>query len=75
MFLNKLKGGKGFVNWKQINATTQEFLDSLCFDFRATAKIEDLSASQKQMVEIAKVLYKKPRVIVMDEPTSSLTTG
>ncbi len=75
MFLNKLKGGKRFVNWKQLNATTQEFLDSLCFDFRATAKIEDLSASQKQMVEIAKVLYKKPRVIVMDEPTSSLTTG
>ena len=27
------------------------------------------------MVEIAKVLYKKPRIIVMDEPTSSLTTG
>ena len=75
MFLNKLNGGRGLVNWKQINATTQEFLDSLCFDFRATAKIEDLSASQKQMVEIAKVLYKKPRVIVMDEPTSSLTTG
>ena len=75
MFLNKLKGGKRFVNWKQLNATTQEFLDSLRFDFRASAKIEDLSASQKQMVEIAKVLYKKPRVIVMDEPTSSLTTG
>ena len=75
MFLNKLKGGKKFVNWKQLNTTTQEFLDSLRFDFRATAKIEDLSASQKQMVEIAKVLYKKPRVIVMDEPTSSLTTG
>ena len=75
MFLNKLNGGRGLVNWKQINATTQEFLDSLCFDFRATAKIEALSASQKQMVEIAKVLYKKPRVIVMDEPTSSLTTG
>ena len=75
MFLNKLKGGKRFVNWKQLNATTQEFLDSLCFDVRATAKIVDLSASQKQMVEIAKVLYKKPRVIVMDEPTSSLTTG
>lgn len=75
MFLNKLRGEKRFVNWKQLNAATQEFLDSLCFDFRATAKIEDLSASQKQMVEIAKVLYKKPRVIVMDEPTSSLTTG
>lgn len=48
MFLNKLNGGRGLVNWKQINATTQEFLDSLCFDFRATAKIEALSASQNR---------------------------
>ena len=73
MFLNKLKGGKRFVNWKQLNATTQEFLDSLCFDFRATAKIEDLSASQKQMVEIAKAVSHEARVIIFDEPTSSLS--
>ena len=73
MFLNKLNGGRGLVNWKQINATTQEFLDSLCFDFRATAKIEALSASQKQMVEIAKAVSYNAKVIVFDEPTSSLT--
>ena len=76
MFLNKLQQGKkGFVKWKELNKITQEFLDKFKFRFKATEKIEDLSASQKQMVEIAKVLYKKPRILVMDEPTSSLTVG
>jgi len=76
MFLNKLaRGRRGIVNWKELNRTTQEFLDSLNFGFHATDKIENLSASQKQMVEIAKVLYRKPKLVVMDEPTSSLTVG
>ena len=76
MFLNKLqKGRKGFIKWKELNKITQDFLDKFKFHFKATEKIEDLSASQKQMVEIAKVLYKKPQILVMDEPTSSLTVG
>ncbi len=78
MFLNRLRkksGRKVFINWKEINRITQEFLDSFNFNLKADEKIENLSASQKQMVEIAKVLYKKPRVLVMDEPTSSLTIG
>ena len=76
MFLNKLgQGKKGFIKWKDLNKITQDFLDKFKFRFKATEKIEDLSASQKQMVEIAKVLYKKPRILVMDEPTSSLTVG
>ena len=76
MFLNKLQQGKkGFVKWKELNKITQDFLDKFKFHFKATEKIEDLSASQKQMVEIAKVLYKKPALLVMDEPTSSLTIG
>ena len=76
MFLNKLQQGKkGFIKWKELNKITQDFLDKFKFHFKATEKIEDLSASQKQMVEIAKVLYKKPRILVMDEPTSSLTVG
>ena len=76
MFLNKLQQGKkGFIKWKELNKITQDFLDKFKFRFKATEKIEDLSASQKQMVEIAKVLYKKPRILVMDEPTSSLTVG
>ena len=76
MFLNNLRRGKhGLINWKELNKITQDFLDSFKFYLNATDKIEDLSSSQKQMVEIAKTLYKKPAIVVMDEPTSSLTTG
>ncbi len=76
MFLNKLKSNhKGLINWKKNNKITQDFLDNFNFQINATDKIEDLSASQKQMVEIAKTLYRNPSIVVMDEPTSSLTTG
>ncbi len=76
MFLNNLRREKrGLINWKELNKITQDFLDSFKFHLNATDKIEDLSSSQKQMVEIAKTLYKKPDIVVMDEPTSSLTTG
>ncbi len=38
-----------------------------------TARVEDLSASQKQRAEILKVLYYQPQVLILDEPTSLLT--
>ena len=34
--------------------------------------VEELSASQRQMLQITKALYRKAKVIIMDEPTSSL---
>ncbi|NLF29043.1 MAG: sugar ABC transporter ATP-binding protein, partial [Clostridiales bacterium] len=66
---------RGRVAWKEINRETQLLLDGFGFNFRATDKIEDLSAAQKQQVEIAKVLSYNVKLVVMDEPTSSLTTS
>ncbi len=74
LYINRLPRRRGRVDWKGINREAQEFLDSLGFNFKATHKIEQLSAAQRQLVEIAKVLAIKTDLIVMDEPTSSLTT-
>lgn len=74
LYINRLPKRKGRVDWKAINREAQEFLDSLGFNFKATQKIEQLSAAQRQLVEIAKVLALNNSLIVMDEPTSSLTT-
>ncbi len=74
LYINRLPKRKGRIDWKAINREAQEFLDSLGFNFKATQKIEQLSAAQRQLVEIAKVLALNNSLIVMDEPTSSLTT-
>jgi len=74
LYINRLTRRHGRVDWKGIYKEAQQFIDSLGFNFNATDKIEELSAAQRQLVEIAKVLAIKMDLIVMDEPTSSLTT-
>jgi len=66
----------GFLNLIDkgtLRARVQPLLDRLGVDFGAATLVEDLSIAQRQMVEIAKALSFDARVIIMDEPTSSLT--
>ena len=51
----------------------QVFLASLNFDVDPIAKVAQLGAAKKQLVEIARAVYHKARVIIFDEPTASLT--
>ncbi|PCH45287.1 MAG: ABC transporter ATP-binding protein, partial [Hyphomicrobiales bacterium] len=51
----------------------QQFLQSLNFHVDPTAMVSSLGAGQKQMVEIARAVHHKARVIIFDEPTSTLT--
>jgi len=74
IFLNRLKKKGLAVDWNSINQEAQEIVDRLGFAFDVREKVENLSAAQKQLVEIAKVLSEEAKIIVMDEPTSSLTT-
>jgi len=50
----------------------QEIIDTLHMNLPVDALVEDLSVSQKQMLEIVKALYRDSKIIIMDEPTSSL---
>jgi simple sugar transport system ATP-binding protein len=51
----------------------QQFLQSLNFNVDPTATVAYLGAAQKQMVEIARAVLQKARLIVFDEPTAALT--
>lgn len=51
----------------------QQFLQSLNFHVDPTALVAALGAGQKQMVEIARAVHHKARVIIFDEPTATLT--
>lgn len=56
---------------KQIQET-QKILETLGITLNASEIAGNLSTAEKQMVQIAKALHRKARVIIMDEPTSSL---
>ncbi len=62
-----------FVDRPRLHAATQALLERLKVDIAPGALVKNLSVAQQQMVEIAKALSLNARVLIMDEPTSSLT--
>ena len=62
-----------FIDWKQVRAELTAFLQTTPFKLDLDATPQDLSAGEKQKLEILKQLYLKPRLLILDEPTSVLT--
>lgn len=62
-----------FLSKKMMIEETKRFMSQLELSIDPTVFVSQLSPAQKQMVEIIKALSKKVKVLIMDEPTSSLT--
>lgn len=73
MWLGRYPIKNGFIDEKKMYKDTKEIFERLNIDVDPRKKVGTLPVSQKQMVEIAKAVSYNARVIVMDEPTSSLT--
>lgn len=63
----------GFVDFKTLYREAQAIIDKLGVRFDARTPINQLSIAQQQMVEIGKATSKAARIIVMDEPSATLT--
>ncbi|MEP7336369.1 MAG: sugar ABC transporter ATP-binding protein [Acidobacteriota bacterium] len=63
------------IDRKQMNADTVVHLKRLGLDIAPDMLVSRLSIAHQQMVEIAKALSLNARILIMDEPTSSLTLG
>ena len=62
-----------FLDKKKMVEITQEHFNALGLELDANTPVSTLSIAQKQMVEIARALFFDAKLVVMDEPTSSLT--
>jgi len=66
----------GSIDWAAMRAKARVLLEELdSRDLDVDAKVGGLSVASRQRVEIAKALSQNPRVLVMDEPTTSLAEG
>ncbi|MBE6113672.1 MAG: sugar ABC transporter ATP-binding protein [Erysipelotrichaceae bacterium] len=68
-----MKWGGLVVDHAKMNAMTAELLKEVRLNVKPTTRLGDLSVSQMQSVEIAKAVSMNAKIIIMDEPTSSLT--
>ena len=62
----------GFIDYKKMHFDAKNLLDSINVNLNTEEIVGDLNTSQWQIIEICKALAKKPKFIVMDEPTASL---
>lgn len=76
VFLGReLKNRLGLVDIKRMEWETQQVIDSFGLRLRADQLVGDLSMGMQQLVEIIKAVSANARLVVMDEPSSSLSQG
>jgi len=74
MFLGNEPSRFGLADHAKMRRRAEPILKQLGIGFDATRRVAELSLGERQMVEIARALTTNARIIVMDEPTTSLTT-
>ena len=75
IFLGREPRTLGLINNAQINQQAAQLLSRIGLSVSPQMLVENLTVGQQQMVEIAKALSIDARVLIMDEPTSSLSAG
>lgn len=73
IFINREPMKYGMIDYKTMYAQAQEDINRLGMDLDASVPVYKLSIAQQQMVEIVKAVSFNSKIIVMDEPTSSIS--
>ena len=72
IFLGRHPAGGGWVRWREIHERARELLNGLGHNIDPRRLVADLSLAERQLVEIARALAFRARLIIMDEPTAPL---
>jgi ribose transport system ATP-binding protein/rhamnose transport system ATP-binding protein len=77
IYIGQDSGARGWkkVDWKKMKAIAAKVMSELDMKLDVNTPVEKLSIAQQQMIEIARALAFDSKLIVMDEPTSSLSEG
>lgn len=73
IFLGNWPQAGKFVDWKTMHQNARKYIQMVGLDLEPDLTLRQLSASQQQLVSIARALSKDPKILVLDEPTSPLT--
>ena len=74
VFLGRPKTGKhGLISWKKMYTEAQKLVDELNIHLDVRREVSSLSIAQKQVVEICKALSLRAKLLIMDEPSATLT--
>ena len=68
------RGRAGIINTKKMKKKVSELIQKYGFGIRPDAIVETLTIAQRQTIEILKALSEDSKLIIMDEPTASLST-
>ncbi|SFB08480.1 monosaccharide ABC transporter ATP-binding protein, CUT2 family [Poseidonocella pacifica] len=74
IFLGEESARGGIVNRAEMRRKSQEILDRLGVSFRPSTLVARLSLGERQLVEIARAISLNSKILVMDEPTTSLSS-
>ena len=72
LFIGREPRKMGFIDWKTMNKKSTELLNELGIDVEATETLENVSLAKQQMIAIARAVDMQCKVLILDEPTSSL---
>jgi rhamnose transport system ATP-binding protein len=73
LFVNAWPRRRGLIDWRTVRARARAVLRELGADFTADTLVATLSIAQKHVVQIARALVHDSRVLILDEPTASLS--
>lgn len=74
IFINNFPRKAGKIQWKEIYRKAEGLADELNLKINVKSKISDLSIGERQLVELMKCLACKSKLIVMDEPSATLSS-
>ncbi len=74
-FSEQIDKKRRIINWKEIEETSKRALGIMGVDIDLNAKLGSLSTAKQQLVAIARALVYDAKLLVMDEPTSALSSG
>ncbi len=72
MFLGNERGSKNSINWNETYSEADKYLKMVGLTESSRVLIKDIGTGKQQLVEIAKALAKHAKLLILDEPTSSL---